>query len=213
MKISKAHKEFAVLLEAYYEISKQDVLDHPENFLGPNWEAVINFWLYLDTLSYEQLRVAGRVVGQRYMALRDKNRDIASGRAYDGAVSTTKYAHEAVAAAYDSVSCAKYAAYYATVEIIGLDKLLEQGYQPVFYPLFLRESYKNCKPIKTMNDIRPKSEGGFDNTPTVINSDEKEDQKKLKTALTIAISENYPKIVTIEAIERAVNRALQELEQ
>jgi hypothetical protein len=45
--------------------------------------------------------------------------------------------------AYFSVSCAGSAARCSTYELIGLDKLLEQGYQPVFYPLFLRESYKN----------------------------------------------------------------------
>jgi hypothetical protein len=54
MKISKTHLKFANILNS------TEVLTHPENFLGPNWEEVINFWLYLDTLTEDQLNVVYR---------------------------------------------------------------------------------------------------------------------------------------------------------
>jgi hypothetical protein len=131
MKISKAHKEFAYRLRFLFQISDQDVLNHPENYLGPNWDAVINFWLYLDTLTEDQLVFIIR----HYGALSDKDLDIAWDNA-SVASATIKYGQDASNSAYYSVSYAKSAAEYATKELIGLDKLLEKGHQPVFFPLF-----------------------------------------------------------------------------
>ncbi len=127
MKISKIHKKFASYLES------QRVLTIPENYLGPNWEAVINFWLYLDTLTEEQLKV----VGERYVALGREELNIACDKAWSAAADATDFADDAETAAYYSVSCASSAACQATRELIGLQKLLDQGYQPVFLPLFL----------------------------------------------------------------------------
>jgi hypothetical protein len=45
MKISTTHKRFADHLD------DQTTLEYPERFLGPNWKDVLNFWIYLDTLS------------------------------------------------------------------------------------------------------------------------------------------------------------------
>jgi hypothetical protein len=126
MKISKAHRTFAIII-------KHDVLIHPENYLGPNWEDVINFWLYLDTLTEEQLKT----VRKRNGSLSYKECRVASEKAWVAAKATTRYAYDASDSASDSVSCAKPAAEYATKELIGLDKLLEQGHQPVFFPMFL----------------------------------------------------------------------------
>jgi predicted double-glycine peptidase len=125
-KISKAHRTFAIII-------KQDVLTHPENYLGPNWEEVINFWLYLDNLSYDQLRV----VYDRYLTLSDEEWNRASVKTFDAAEATTRYYLSAKSSAHKSVSYANYAACRATEELIGLDKLLEQGHQPVFFPMFL----------------------------------------------------------------------------
>jgi hypothetical protein len=202
MKISKAHKEFSNCLQLRYGIPKQDALNFPEKYLVLNWEAVINFWLYLDTLSYNQLKV----VDERYWGLSQEERIISRNKAFNSTLTYELPTFVAGSSAFYTVSSDPYitktAARCSTYELIGLQKLLEQGHQPVFFPMFLPKRYKNCKPIKTMNDIsRP-----------VINSDE-EDQKKLKTALTMAIVENSSKNIAIEAIERAVNRALQELER
>jgi hypothetical protein len=51
MKISKTHQRFAD------QLNNQRALSHPDEFLGTNWKEVLNFWLYLDTLSDEQLNI------------------------------------------------------------------------------------------------------------------------------------------------------------
>jgi hypothetical protein len=133
MKISKAHEEFARLLHYHYDYPKQEVLDHPENYLGPNWGEVINFWLFLDTLNKKQLKV----VEERYSAVIYKERRIARDKALVAAGATTKYIYSARTSACNTVFLVNYAAGFATYELIGLDKLLDQGHQPLFFPLFL----------------------------------------------------------------------------
>jgi hypothetical protein len=127
MKISKAHQRLAD------RINRQEVLTHPENYLGPNWEEVINFWLYLDTLSENQLLV----VNKRYWDLSYEERNVDWDKALVAAGATAIYIYSAGSSAYCSVSYVNNAALCATYELIGLDKLLENGQQPVFFPLFL----------------------------------------------------------------------------
>jgi hypothetical protein len=130
MKISKAHKEFASRLY------NQEILNHPDLYLGPNWEAVINFWLYLDTLSYGQLHV----VYDRWLELNNEEKDISWSKAWDASNAITKYAYDASESALQSGSglyCAKVAVAYATLELIGSQKLLEQGHELVFFLMFL----------------------------------------------------------------------------
>jgi hypothetical protein len=133
MKISKTHEKFSTFLRHNHGITKQDVLDYPEKYLGPNWEAVINFWLYFDTLTEEQLEV----VEERYWDLSVEEQHIASQKAWNVAIDTTENGALAGNAAYFSVPIARYVAKWSTVELIGLDKLLAQGHQPLFFPLFL----------------------------------------------------------------------------
>jgi hypothetical protein len=54
MNYSERHKEFASNLKYIRNINEQDVLDHPENYLGPNYKEVLNYWFYRDSLSSEQ---------------------------------------------------------------------------------------------------------------------------------------------------------------
>jgi hypothetical protein len=133
MKISKAHKEFADRLNFWYIISKQEVLDLPEQHLGPNWEAVINFWLYLDTLTEDQLSV---FCGKRLPLGNEEWNKV-----WSAARATIKYTGDAGDSVYYICTWVNTAAYgaakSATYELIGLDKLLAQGHQPVFFPLFL----------------------------------------------------------------------------
>ena len=48
MNISKIHKRYSELL------NNPRVLTNPEEFLGPNYKAVLNFWMILDDLSEDQ---------------------------------------------------------------------------------------------------------------------------------------------------------------
>jgi hypothetical protein len=131
MKISKIHKKFASYLES------QKVLTHPEKYLGTNWEAIINFWLYLDTLTEDKLKV----VRGRYYDLSDEVLIIAHVKAWNSVVDIAEHCGIAGRSAYYSVSwannAASNAARNATYELIGLQKLLEQGHQPLFFPMFL----------------------------------------------------------------------------
>jgi hypothetical protein len=45
---SKTHQKYAEIM------SNENILSHPEDFLGSNYEAVLNFWTFLDSLSEEQ---------------------------------------------------------------------------------------------------------------------------------------------------------------
>jgi hypothetical protein len=48
---SKAHQKFSE------ELKEPRALTNPEDFLGPNWEDVINFWLYVDGLNYDERKI------------------------------------------------------------------------------------------------------------------------------------------------------------
>jgi hypothetical protein len=136
MKISKIHQNFANRFRVICITLVQDCLDYPERFLGQNWEEVINFWFYLETLSKDQLRV----VRERYWDLSYEDQDRACKAAVDSAssysynVSMLKYAYSSVS---HNVPYAHFGAYYATLELIGLQKLLDRGHQPIFFPMFL----------------------------------------------------------------------------
>jgi hypothetical protein len=132
MKISKTHKKFAIYLYFYYDVPKQDALNHPEYYLGPNWEAVLNSWLYLDTLSKDQLSV----VYGKSLLLSNEEWCIAYNKSFNAARATIKYNGKAKAPKYYELSkCTE--ARVTTLELIGLEKLLGQNYKPVFFPLFL----------------------------------------------------------------------------
>jgi hypothetical protein len=57
MNYPRYHKRFASTLNSYHNINIQDVLEHPENYLGPNYKEVLNLWFYRDSLSGEQWEV------------------------------------------------------------------------------------------------------------------------------------------------------------
>ncbi len=123
MKISKTHQRFA------YQLNNQRALSHPDEFLGPNWRDVLNFWLYLDTLSTEQLEMANF----SYWALDMKDRQYAVNLAWDAACGvTSRSSTDRGFAATPSFSDGN-----ATLELICSHKILEQGKPLTFVPMFL----------------------------------------------------------------------------
>ncbi len=70
MKISTHHITFANSLNFFFNIPKQDVLDHPEVYLGSNYRDVLNYWIYCKSLSDEQ----ERVYSKRFWSLDEKTR-------------------------------------------------------------------------------------------------------------------------------------------
>ena len=126
MKISNTHQNFANRQDFGYQ---QRVLSHPDEFPGPNWKEIINFWIYLDTLSPEQFNLVER----HYLNLDPPVRQIIKERAR-------------WAALYDTPEPISYRVYmsaptcasgFATRELIGTHKLLEQGYPLQCTTLFL----------------------------------------------------------------------------
>ena len=121
MKISELHQEFAD------ELNNQRALEYPEEFLGPNWKIILNFWLYLDTLSLEQLDAAYR----RYRNLDEVDCDAAC-------LVVNVAAHATLAVNFIAAAACDYGDIgYATRELIGAHKILERGNPLTFVPLFL----------------------------------------------------------------------------
>jgi hypothetical protein len=70
--ISVSHSNLLRLIDS----SQHEVLSDPKKYLGSNWEKVLEFWWYIDTLSDEEKKKISR----RYLALdpalRDSTRDV-----------------------------------------------------------------------------------------------------------------------------------------
>ena len=127
--ISKSHQRYSRLLNSR-------ILEFPEEFLGPNYEEVLNFWMFLDDLSQEQLRV----VNERYLAFYDKNPSEWR-KAIDLAIKASRevvgwdYANEAGWAAYNVTN--SYAVYFVTEELIGMHLILDQEKPLTFFEMIL----------------------------------------------------------------------------
>jgi hypothetical protein len=80
--ISLTHSVFLRKINDKCEGSPQEVLSNPAKYLGLNWENVLNFWIYLDTLSDREKKE----MGQRYWALDLKVRNSAWIAACDASV-------------------------------------------------------------------------------------------------------------------------------
>jgi hypothetical protein len=127
LKISRTHKKFVE------KIKKIKALTNPEDFLGPNWEDVINFWLYLDTLSIKEKNK----MDKSYWALEWNVRYSAEG--YTSDVAFEFIDEKVINACVGTFSENCWSVFRcATFELMGLHKLLEQGKSPTFLPLCLK---------------------------------------------------------------------------
>ena len=128
MKISKIHQEFSERLK------EPRALTNPEDFLGPNWKDVINFWLYVDGLSYDEKLEMNKC----YWALDYHVRYSAFNASWVAADKFVgwKVRTAAWSAAYDVTTFVVFG--YATYELIASHKLLEQGKTLTALPLCLK---------------------------------------------------------------------------
>ena len=129
MNYSKAHQNFSS------ELQKPEALTNPQNFLGPNYETVLNFWWTMDSLTETQWKEVARrydaIDYAAWYAARDAARDAAWSAARDAAWYAAGYA-----ARYAARDAARSAAWYATYELIGMHTLLNDGRDLLFVPLF-----------------------------------------------------------------------------
>ena len=121
--ISKIHQEFSRSLK------NPRVLTNPEEFLGPNYEAVLNFWLFLDDLTKDQFK-----------AIEGRYWDFCNNQPSEWC----KASDEAIEASYETIgdkfaNNASYGniAFYATKELIGMHKFFGQNKPLTFFPMFL----------------------------------------------------------------------------
>jgi hypothetical protein len=125
MPISKAHQNFST------ELQNPEALTKPQDFLGQNYETVLNFWWTLDSLTETQWNeVARRYDALDYAAWSaalSAARSAAGDAAWDGAWE---------AAFYAARDAALSAAGSATWELIGMHTLLNDGKDLLFVPLF-----------------------------------------------------------------------------
>jgi hypothetical protein len=77
MNYSKRHKNFASNLNFRLNIHEQDVLEYPEQYLGPNYKEILNFWFYWDSLSDKQQNVYCRRIAQLDPEVLFKARELA----------------------------------------------------------------------------------------------------------------------------------------
>jgi hypothetical protein len=118
MKISKTHQDFSE------QLNEPKVLTNLEDYLGPNWKDVINFWFYIDTLSENERE---RIVDS-YLDLGEDVRESASDASWCAAEEVVGW--KVTSAAWDTYG-------WATLELIAHHKLLEQGKSLVFLPIFV----------------------------------------------------------------------------
>jgi hypothetical protein len=118
MKISKTHQRLSK------ELKNPEVLTNPELFLGPNWETVLRFWLYYESLTVEQKVELDR----RWFAIDDDTHI----RAWDLAYHAT-----AEVIGVDNRRAVFYATSYLpiTMELIAMHLLFERGHSLTFVPL------------------------------------------------------------------------------
>jgi hypothetical protein len=118
MKISNTHQRLSK------ELKNPDVLTNPEPFLGPNWETVLRWWLYEESLTSEQKDILWR----RYFAIDGDTRFSARDLAYDATIEVI---------GEDNRSVVWWVSSYPAIntELIAMHLLLERGHQLTFVPL------------------------------------------------------------------------------
>jgi hypothetical protein len=116
MKISTTHQKFA------NDLKDQTALEYPEYFIGPNWKDVLNFWIYLDTLSGEKRKI----ISNRFDNLEELGRLTSI---------TLKAAEDTIGVKYVDAAWSappSFASAYATCELINSHNLESFNFLPLF---------------------------------------------------------------------------------
>jgi hypothetical protein len=121
MTYSKIHQKFSERL------NQPDVLTDPGKYLGPNWEDVLNFWIYVDMLSVEEKNE----MDDLFWDLDFNVRFSAIDAARDAARDVVGWGFREAAWRAADVVTGWWVFGYATWELISHHKLLEQGKTPL----------------------------------------------------------------------------------
>jgi hypothetical protein len=152
MTYSKIHQSFSERLE------QPEALTNPEKYLGPNYQDVLNFWIYLDTLSNEE---KGEM-NDLYWDLADWDLDdnvhyFAWVAAMDAAAEVigVEFSDAACLAAWDITGWGVFG--WATWELIGHHKLLEQNKILTSLPLTIKKPSSLKRFLKRLIDYLTKT--------------------------------------------------------
>jgi hypothetical protein len=125
--ISVNHSRLLRVVNDEREGSPQDVLSNPGKYLGPNWETVLRFWLYYDSLNYRQ---SNKLI-RRYWAMdhdaHNRARDLARDAAAEVIGENNNTVVFCVTPFYESE---------LTYELIALHKLEKPFFLPLLVPEF-----------------------------------------------------------------------------
>jgi hypothetical protein len=120
MKISNTYRRLSVAFKNQY------ILTNPEPFLGPNWETVLRWWLYYESLTDDQVNEFRR---RRLYAIDNETCIRAWGLARNAA--------DEVIGEYFRDKIKNISPYPGTLttELIAMHLLFERGHQLTFVPL------------------------------------------------------------------------------
>jgi hypothetical protein len=121
MTYSKIHKLFSNYLK------QPDALKNPEKYLGPNYKDVLNFWIYLDTLSKQEREE----ITDRFLALGDNVRIFAENASFCATKEVVGWRFREAAWWAARGATGRWVFGYATYELIAHHKLLEQNQTPL----------------------------------------------------------------------------------
>jgi hypothetical protein len=154
MKISTTHQNLSEVMD----YSK--VLTEPENYLGTNWKEVLNFWIYLDDLSEPvKKRLIDCDKSQLYIVF-DEYMDLIDRML---AESDLDYVAENIWYSVESFSHWEWFSYWASLELLCHQKLLNQGMDLKYFSLFIPP-----KP-KIVLVSTPKGEVTMDYMKSIVN--------------------------------------------
>ena len=127
--IMKHSQAFALFLGIYSK-----AIADPLSYLGPNWETILNFWTYIDSLSVEQWKT----VGGRYSASLncDKENIITRYCKNHSPCQDIQYCTWYLPNKLGTGIYSKWAAIFVSYELFAMHDLLNDGHELYFIPLF-----------------------------------------------------------------------------
>lgn len=133
MKISKAHQRLAKFMR------QEDVIPTPEKYLGPNYLSVLNFWLYLETLSKEQViklsKLYSTIDYYERLQVAKQATNLSKKTIPVGYMNTAWNASHIIDYRTNEFN-ANYCMGYATLELIASHLFIEQEEPFTFIPMF-----------------------------------------------------------------------------
>lgn len=123
MKISTAHQHFICA-------TNTDAETNPEKYLGPNYQAILNFWLFLDNYSSQDIRE--RVAGDSDIPFATSYIQLIKQKAE---IITNNHRYRVYQASHETHGDLRIVG-LATWELVSMHELLQEGHELQFIPLF-----------------------------------------------------------------------------